>query len=49
MPFLTHAHPLPAFAFLSLFTHFEAIPNLSVFEVLGVACLNKRGGRHRIG
>jgi hypothetical protein len=28
MPFLTYTHPLPAFAFLTLFTFFEATANI---------------------
>jgi hypothetical protein len=44
MPFLAFAHPLPAFAFLSLFIYFKAIPNLSLLEAFKLARLNKKGG-----
>jgi hypothetical protein len=49
MAFLTCAYPLPAFAFLTLFTFLEAIPDLSLSETLRVACLNQKGGRHMLG
>jgi len=49
MPFPTYAHPMPAFAFLTLKVIFEAILNLTLYKASRVACLDKRGGRHRLG